>query len=365
MKFLSTFWMGVKYLWRDPVMVIVSVAFPIVIILVLGTALDSMFDPEFGANFDPPRVAVVADVDNYLSEFLEDDNVRQFLDATFTDRVHAEEMVARGYVNIAIVEQGFGQPIKILLPAQQDDLAAVALAIVDSFQQIGAAATIAAMQGRDFTHLLGVDIEITSQPLGTRIPRAVDYYAITMLVMILLYTGLNGMELFHKGIFSDTGTRMRLCPISKPVLVGGLLGASTFTSFVQGMITFTFTAVVYGVYWGERIPLVILTIFGMVLFSQALCVLLIVIFEKRNVVGGIVQVLFFVTTFVSSGFIPVNFGELNRVFRFAPNALAQTAIFGAVYGGDNASIITSLIVLLGMGGVFAALSFIVGRRRVA
>jgi len=144
-----------------------------------------------------------------------------------------------------------------------------------------------------------------------------------------------------------------------------LLAASTFTSFLQGMITFSFTAFVYGVYWGDRIPLVILTLFGMVLFSQALCIFLIILFKKRNIVGGITQVLFFVTTFVSSGFVPVNFGELDQIFRFAPNALAHTVVFGAVYGGDEAMMMTSLIVLFLFGVVFAALAFITGRRRFA
>jgi len=368
MGFLSTFKMGFKYLWRDPVIIAILVGFPILIIFVLGNALDAMFDEESRFSFDPPTVAVVAEADSPLTAFLQEDAIQEILDLDFTDLSRAQQLMADGYAVAAFVDQGINQPVLVYLPAQYDVFALVALTIIDSYQQIGAAATIALTEGRDISELMelmGGDVQITSQPLGARIPRALDYYAVTMLIMILLYTGLNGMELFHKGLFSETGTRMRLSPINKPSLVGGLLAASTATSFLQGMITFTFTALVYGVYWGDRIPLVILTLFGMVLFSQTLCILLIVIFEKRNVVGGITQLIFFVTTFVSSGFIPIRFGALDRIFRFAPNAMGHTVIFGAVYGGDEAWMATNLIVLFSTAAVFAVLSFILGRRRIA
>ena len=360
--------MGMKYLWKDPVQVTVMIAFPIALIFVLGTALDFMFSPGAGFNFDPPAIAVVAEPDSPLAAFVQDDAMQQFLAPEFTSLDQAEALVADGYVSAAFVEQGLGQPVLVLLPPEREPLSVVALSVIDSYQQIGAAATIAIMEGRDIAALMevqGVQIEITSQPLGTRMPGAVDYYAVTMLIMILLFTGINGMELFHKGIFSETGERMRLSPAGKPALVGGLMVASTITSFLQGLTVFAFSAVVYDVYWGERIPLVLLTLFGMVLFSQALCILLIVILEKKNIVAGIVQLLFFVFTFVSSGYVPMNFGELDRIFRFAPNALAHSVIFGSIYGGDEAWMATSLIILFATGAVLTGLSFILGRRRLA
>jgi len=367
MSFISTFTMGFKYLWRDPIIVAILVGFPIIVILVLGTALDAMFTEEARFSFEPPTVVVVAEEDSPLATFLQTDPIQQILHIEFTSLAQAEELLADGYVSAAFADQGIDQPVLVLLPAQRDYMALVALTVIDSYQQIGAAATIAIMEGRSIPDLLGVEsVQVASRPLGTRIPSAMDYYAVTMLIMILLYTGLNGMELFHKGLFSETGIRMRLTPINKPSLVGGLLAASTITSFMQGMITFTFTAVVYGVYWGDRIPLIILTLFGMVLFSQTLCILLIVIFKHRNIVGGITQLVFFVTTFISGGFVPIDAPEgVDRFIRFAPNAMAHTVIFGAVFGGDEGRMATSLIILFTTAAIFAALSFILGRRRIA
>jgi len=365
MHFLSTFKMGFMHLWKDPVTVAVIIGFPIVLILLLGTALSAIFSTE--VNLNPASVAVVAEPNGILGTFLQSDEIARFFDLEFTGLDSAKELVESGNVTAAFVEQHFGEPVKVILPASSGLMAQVALTVVDSFQQIGAAGTIAVMAGRDIGEimLLG-DVQVMPQPLGTRIPSAMDYYAVTMLIMILLFTGLGGMELFHKGLFSDTGDRMRLSPISKISLVGGLMGASTATGFSKGLIVFAFTVFVYGVYWGNRIPLVLLTLFGIVLFSQALCVLLLVITRNKNAVLAIAQTLFFVTTFFSGGYVPVNFGGIvGQIAQYMPNALAHTVVFGAIYGGDEAFMATSLAILFGTGVVMMAVSLILGRRRLA
>ena len=367
MQFLATVKMGFKFLWKDPVTVTVMTLFPIVIILILGTALENVFTAE--VNLEPTSIAVVAEPHGNLGTFMQNDEITRFFDVEFTDLERARELVADGTVIAAFVEQNFGEPIKAIMPASTSTMGRVALTFIDSYQQIGAAATIALMGGRDIygigMNLLAGDVQVTTQPLGTRIPSAMDFYAVTMLIMILMFAGLNGMELFHKGLFSETGTRVRLSPVTKPSLVGGLLTAATVTSFLQGMVVFVFTATVYGVYWGNRIPLVLLTLFGVLLLSQALCILLLTITGNKNAVIAISQVFIFIATFVSGGYMPVDFGGIfGRIFQFAPNALAHTVVFGAIYGGDERVMATSLVIIFSTGIVMMLLSFILGRRRL-
>ena len=362
MQFINTFKMGFKYLWKDPVNVAVLTLFPIVIILLLGTALETMFTADI--SLSPTSVAVVGEPDGALGIFLQSDGISEFFELEFTSLNEAREMVETGSVSAAFID---GQPVEVLVPAGAGVMTQVALTIIDSYQQIGAAATIALYAGRD---VLGVaaqalEVQVTPQPIGTRVPSAMDYFAVTMLVMILLFAGFNGMELFHKGLFSEMGDRMRLSPMRISSLVGGLMAASTVTSFIKGLVVFAFTWLVYGVYWGSRVPLVLVTLFGVVLLSQALCVLLFVITGKKNAVVAIAQVTFFVTTFISGGYMRVDFGGIvGRISQYVPNALAHTVVFGAIYGGDEAAMMTSLAILFGAGIAMMGLSFILGRRRL-
>ena len=359
--FIATFRMGFKYLWTSPVSVAVLTVFPIVLILVLGNALSAHIVPE--TSLDPAPVAVVADPDGPLGTFLQSEEIARFFDLRFVDEEQARALVESVEVWAAVIEHE-GDVTVLRLPGGVNSLPTeITLSIIDSYQSIGAAAAVAAMRGGEFTGL--PEVSIKDVPLGKRIPGAMDYYAVTMLVMILLYTGMNGMDLFGKSLLGDTGSRVRLAPISGTALTAGLLAASTVTSFLQGMVTFIFSGLVYGVYWGERVPLVLLTLFAVVLFSQALCILLVVTLRRYGPVMGAAQALFFVMTFVSKGYSKVSFGPAEKIFSYAPNALAHTVIFGAVYGGNESKMMLSLALLFALGGVLFVLAFIFGRRRLA
>ncbi len=359
--FLATFKVGFKSLWRSPVNVTMLIAFPIILILILGTALASYISADI--ELDPVPVAVVAEEGGMFRTFLQSEEIAGFFDLTFTERAEAEALSESGEAVCAVVEREDGS-LEVLAPPGLSFSTQIALSIIDSYQRIGAASAMAAMEGGDIAAALGMDLSVRDMPLGKRAPEAMDYYAVTMLVMILLYTGMNGMELFHKGMLSDTGSRAQIAPVTKPALVGGLLAASTVTSFLQGLVTFIFSGVVYGVYWGERIPMVLATLFAIVLFAQALCLSLLLLFRNVGATNGAVQALFWTMTFVSGGYAKVTFGPADAVFQYAPNAMAHTVIFGSIYGGNEAKMAMFLAILFGLGIVFFILAFILGRRRL-
>lgn len=359
--FWATFTTGFNYLWRNPISVAMIMVFPIVLILILGSALSSYISVD--TSLDPASVAVAADQEGTFGAFIQSDDIAQFLDVTFTNEVTAEEMVENGDCIAAIFERN--GDISVLRAPEGNIYSELTLSIVDSYKQIGSAAAVTAMSGKNINELLGIEIEVQDKPLGKRVPRAIDYYAVTMLVMMLMYCGMNGVDLFSKGLLGDTGSRLRLAPVTKPALVGGLLAASTVTSFLQGMVTFVFTGLAYGVYWGDRIPLVLLTLFAVVLFSQSTCILLLLLLRSPGAVQGATQALFWMMTFVSKGYAKITFGEADKIFQYAPNAMAHTVIFGAVYGGNESKMMFDLALLFGISAVMFVLAFLFGRRRLA
>jgi len=365
--FLAVFTKSFKFCWRDPVSVGILTLFPIVIIFVLGNALGGMFEGNLDFIDEAiPIAAVLESDDSYLTEFLQNEEISRFMGTEFTDKETAITMLQERDAFLIITEEN-GE-ISVIIPQEPGLFALIALSIVDSYAQIGSAMTISMMEGGNFTELSSImeaEISITEVPLGTRTASGMDYYAVTMLVMIMLFAGLNGMELFKKSMFSETGNRMLTTPVSKPALIGGLLASATVVSYVQGLITFVFTWAVYGVYWGDRIPLVLLTLFGLVLFSQAFSIFLLMLFKSDGAANAVSQVAIFVMTFVSGGYMPVSFGEAaDRIFRFAPNALAQTVIFGSAFGGNESRMMTDLTVLFVYGGVLFIIAFLLGRRKL-
>ena len=362
--FLNIFFMGSNYLWHRKLNISIFIGAPLLFILILGNALSAYISPDL--DFEPIPVAFVTDNEaSVFAEFLKSVEISRFLESNITEEEQAREMLSENAVHLVIFEQK-GE-ISVLKPNIITTDASVALSIIESYKKTAAAAEIAIANGANPLEVMkkaGAEFSVEAKPIGKRVPTATDYYAVTMLVYIMLLAGVNGLDLFSKSLLSDTGMRIMASPVSKPALTGGLLAASTITSFLQGMVTFVFTALVYGVYWGERIPLVLLTLFIVVLFSQAVCLFLLLLFKNANPAMGFMQAFFWVTTFVSKGYAKISFGEADKFFAYSPNALAHTAIFGAIYGGNDSKIMFSLALLFAASAVFFAGAFLFGRRRL-
>ena len=368
--FLTVFTKSLKYCWKDVINLGVMVLFPIVIIFVLGNALGGFIDGNHDLDGDRFRIAVVAETDSYFSQFLQNEEISHFLEATFVDDQDEALLLLQEREAVLIVVEDNDHALAVTLPQTAGTGTLIPLSIIDSYSKIGAAMTIAMMQGGDLTELtsmMDANISVSQAPLGTRTPSGMDYYAITMMVMFMLFAGYNGLELFKKSVLSETGNRMLTTPVSKPALLGGLVTAATVTSFLQGLSTVVFTWVVYGVHWGDRIELVLLTLFGLALFSNAFAIFLLVLFKSANSANVAIQVLIFVMTFVSGGFGQMfAFGEnVQRVVRFVPNMLAQTVIFGTAFGGNETRMMTDLSILFAYGIGLFVVAFILGRRKLA
>ncbi|MCL2108669.1 MAG: ABC transporter permease [Oscillospiraceae bacterium] len=366
-SFFAIFTASFKYCWRSPVNVAVLTIFPIVIIFVLGNALSGYMSPDY--DFETIAVAATAERDSELGAFLLGDEVGQFIAVQFTDENLALELLDSGEVSIIISENNGN--VVVTRPQVAGLEAAIAASVIDSYVQINAAMQIATAnldnmaELAELLQIINADLSIEQAPLGNRVPGALDYYAVTMLVMILLFAGLNGLELFRKNIFSTTGERLLIAPVSKPVLIGGVLASATVSSYLQGMATFLFSWLVYGVYWGERIPLVLLTLFGVTLFSQALAIFVLLILGNANLAMGVMQAVIWTMTFVAGGYVKIDFGAAEKVFQFSPNSLAHTVIFGAVYGGNETKMAADLTLLFVYAAICFVGAFILGRRRLA
>jgi len=231
-NFLTVFAASFKYCWRNLVSVAIVTVFPIMLILVLGTALKGYISPD--TKLELISVAAVTEPNGNLEEFLKSDEISKFLDVTFTQEKEAFELVEKEEASIAVVEKD--GKISVIRHQAGDMNTQTAETIIDSYAQINAAMTIAVKNIGNLSELsalkqiIGSEISIAEAPLGKRVPSSTDYYAVTMLVMILLFAGMNGFELFKKSLVSETGERILTAPVSKPALIGGLIAAATVTS---------------------------------------------------------------------------------------------------------------------------------------
>ncbi|MEW4309700.1 ABC transporter permease [Rossellomorea marisflavi] len=363
---------------KEKRVVLMMVVFPIVLILILGNALKTSFEP---GNLGSINVAVLnqdqAEVSGYFDDFIQSDEVTDMVKISKVDSVQeAENQLEKQSIDSFIyIAPGYSDAIttedkKAQIEVKSTDLsgykATVVNSIVDSFVN-GANLTSALNQLTDessgTSRYEGEEVvkDVVLTTSGER-PTAMSYYAITMLVMILMYGIAYSAEGLSEEMFGSMKLRFRSLPVkNQEMFIGKTLG-SIVLLLVQGLIIVGITYYFFNVDWGPSIGFVIFMLFIISVFATSLGIMLCTISRDVNQIRGLINILVPVFTFISGGYFKVDLGLVKYL---SPNYIMQSAFFTNIYGGNNSDtfmyvgIILALILIMGM------LAMVQGRRKLA
>jgi ABC-2 type transport system permease protein len=193
-----------------------------------------------------------------------------------------------------------------------------------------------------------------------------DYYAVTMLVMFIMWGIFSGAQSLTEDLFTPMKTRIYTAPIGK---INYFLGKSigVFGTFIlQIAVIIFFTKWVYGVQWGGSLwPIFAISMMlSFVAISIGIAIGLSAPSETASstIINGFV----IISTFVAGGFFPIEMeSPAFRIIRsLSPSYHAQQGIFNVVYDGSGEAIGESIIPLLVISTVFLVIGFYRGRRKV-
>ena len=162
-------------------------------------------------------------------------------------------------------------------------------------------------------------------------PDAMSYYAIAMLMMVLLYGAEYGCNSIADDYFGAIGERIKTTPIKRyEQYIGKMLGMIVATT-LQGIFIVLLTGLVYGAKWGTNYLALLGIIFSMSAASVTLGACLCMITRDGGKGQAMVALLVIACTFLAGGFVKVDMGTLKYI---SPNYYAQTAMFNSIYNGD-------------------------------
>ncbi len=163
-------------------------------------------------------------------------------------------------------------------------------------------------------------------------PDAMSYYAIAMLMMVLLYGAEYGCSSISDDFFGVIGDRIKITPIKRyEQYIGKMLGMIVATT-LQGLFIVLLSGLVYGANWGNNYLALLVCIFSMSAASVTLGACLCMITRDGAKGQSMVSLLVLACTFLAGGFIKVDMGALKYI---SPNYYAQTAMFNSIYNGDT------------------------------
>lgn len=209
-----------------------------------------------------------------------------------------------------------------------------------------------------------VSVRTTTQE-GIKVPRALDYYAVGMALLYLIFTANTGTEGMLEEKRQHTLSRVLSTPTSRSqVLLGKLVGIFAIAALQFAMIIIL-TRVLYGVNWGASVPAVIVMATATVLAGAGLSTLIAALARTPEQAGSIGPAVALIYSLLGGTMWPVyNMPAwMNSVSRLT---FTRWAIEGftslMVNGGGVSSILRPVGVCLAMAAVFLLISVTVLNR---
>lgn len=378
--------------FKDRKALITMLLMPVLIIIILGTALGNLFNNDVAIK--KFSIAVVDKDKGLLSQaFI--DNVLKKGAGDMLDTAVEEEEAARSLlsdkkvVSVITIPQDFtadienARPVKISIESLPDNK--IRTNIVESITE-GFAQNISTSYASAFAVLEGMEgkgLSLPAPPQGysrtdmilrdlqekingevfrfkeqeqekSKSVSALQYYSAGMLLMFILFGANMGTMLLIEERETMTLGRIMAAGVGKAVLVAGKFLGLLFICLLQSAILILFTALAYGVYWGGSPYNIALVTFCSVFAGAAMGMFIAAVSKTQKSAQSFSQLFIQLSTIVGGGMIPIYvMPKLMQHFsKVTVNFWGTKGFLDLMLGVDMTAVLGYCAILIAMGIVY-------------
>ncbi len=380
MNMLNIAYYGIIRNLRDRQSLSLMILLPLMTTLILGTALGSSFNNI--SSISKTTICYINEDKGWAGEafheFMNSEDVKAFIElkgvSTYEEGVKL--IRDRKASSIVMIDSDFSQKlnlgekvnIKVYNSQYNSYRASIVKSLIDSFIiTSNSMLAIESLGDNDFVLMSDSNIEEIPISITGKLPRAIDYYAVTMLVMSIMYGTMYGANLIAEDRYQRTEIRLKSSPLKNYQLFVGRLLATIITLILQVFIIIGCTKYVFKANWGNNMPFILFTCFSAIIMAVGIGIMVYSVFKDSGKVSMILSLAVMVFTFLGGGYFPIgDFGPKTRALAsyLSPNYMIQRVLFNNIYGGNPVEIQTYLIVIWGITIASFAISSLVGRRKL-
>ncbi|WP_284036949.1 ABC transporter permease [Neobacillus sp. 114] len=350
MNILNIAWKGIKTEFRDIKTLIFLLAFPILLMLVLGTALSNTFTTSLP----------VDDLHVLYKDTTQEGSFQQFIKAAeksgmhfkkVTDQVDGKKEVKRstfdGYVEVT--ENGVqlyvnddnsikGSILQGMVSGYVDKYNIASEVMKTAPDKLNAAFT--AGEQRDFIK------ETSLNP--NKQPGSMDYYAIVITTMIVLYGALPASSLIVSERVRRTADRLIAAPVRKSeIFIGKVLG-SLVSNGLCVILVILFSKLLFKANWGDHLGLVFLVLLTEVVFAISLGIGISFLTKSSAAPQVIIMIIVQLSSFFGGAYFKIDNPEgiFKLITELSPLTWMNEAITKIIYANDFAAVIPAISINL-------------------
>jgi len=188
-------------------------------------------------------------------------------------------------------------------------------------------------------------------------PSAMDYYAVTMLTFTIMYSVMASMHALSGERTLGTSNRMLCSPITKgEILIGKILGNVLF-SIIQAVIIIGFSKYILKANWGNHIGVIMLIVCAAAFMSTSLGISMSFFIKNQDALRQVLNMLATVLIFLGGGWFPIgDDGILGIISKLSPLKWVNDSIFQIIYSNNFSLVGAALGVCLGISVILIMLA---------
>jgi len=371
MSILNIAFKEIKERFRDKRTMLIMTLFPIILILILGTAFSkAMSDTiDLGKNEVIYTVKGEGNVSKAFDSLKED--LKNYKVSFIYEKDENKALKAIGDSNYScyIVFDENNKEIKLYKNDRYNLNASLIEGILNTFvQRYNVISEIASVNPRAIGQLNSekhpqyISVESLDKK---KQPRAIDYYGITMTTLIILYASMTAGYGMSSERTRKTLNRIFISPLKKQeIFTGKVLGFLAIT-LIQIAIVLSFGKFVLKINWGDNILPVIAVLAAEIVMAVSIGVAISFIAKSEAAMAGVLNMVIVVIAFLGGAYFPIdqiNSATLNAIARFSPIRWVNDTMFNVIYLGDFSKMIPTILINLIIGLILMLISSMAFRK---
>lgn len=367
MNIINIAWKGIKTDFRDARTLFFMLAFPILLMLVLGTALSNAFTTSLP----------VADIDILYKDKTESGNFQLFIDEVeksgiqfkeAKDPIDGEKEVEKrnydGYVKVT--NEGVQLYLNNGSSIEGNILQGMLSSYVDQYNITSEIIKMAPDKLESaFTREQPKDFIQETSLLPDRQPSSMDYYAIVITTMIILYGAIGASSLIVSERVRKTGDRLIASPVRKSeIFIGKVLGCLV-VNIICLVLIISLSTLLFKANWGDHLELVFLVLLTEVIFAVSMGIGLSFITKTSAAPSVIIMLFVQIASFFGGAYFKIENPE--GIFKFitelSPLTWMNTALTKIIYANEFSAAIPAISINLAGSLIFFLVAIVSLQRR--
>lgn len=336
---------------KYPEAILLMVIFPIALTLVLGLAFQNLTST---TELEPTEVAIVTN-NHPMSEFFMSQGQSAKLDFKELSQEDVDKKVSNGDLNLYIKLKD--DHIELLHNENTLSSGIVSLYSRAFISQSNLATYLAQKNRLDLMGSDRKDIVSVEGLKGKEQPGSFDYYGITMMTLIVMYSGLQSMNLLSTEAATGTIGRIKISPTNMNTVFIAKMISATLLTLIQVSIIIFINKTFFGVNYGNLL-MVYATLIPYIVFATSLGVFCLMLLRKADGASALLNIITIVLIFIGGGYFALpDTGILSVLQKNTPVGMVNLGILDSVYLGTNDMIWKSVLINVGLAAIMLAFSF--------